>query len=140
VSAAEPTTPTWREPQPTELSLPFWEATREQKLLLQWCTGCEQPIFYPRAACPTCRGTTFDWREASGRGSVYAVTVEHRPEMSSWRQEAPFAVALIALEEGVRMISNVIGCAPDDVTVGMPVVLTWDPLSDGRNLPQFSPA
>jgi uncharacterized OB-fold protein len=138
---APPTpTPTRREPKPSELSLPFWEATRDRKLLLQWCTACEQPIFYPRAACPTCQGTTLEWREATGRGEVYAVTVEQRPTLSSWRQEQPFAVALITLEEGVRMISNVIGCPVDDVAVGMAVVVSWEPLSDGRNLPQFSPA
>jgi hypothetical protein len=71
---------------------------------------------------------------------VYAVTVEHRPQLSSRRAEEPFAVALIELEEGVRMLSNVVGCPPGDVTVGMEVAVTWEPLSDGRHLPQFSPA
>jgi hypothetical protein len=68
------------------------------------------------------------------------VTVEHRPQLSSRRAEEPFAVALIELEEGVRMLSNVVGCPPDDVAVGMEVAVTWEPMSDGRHLPQFSPA
>lgn len=128
------------EPTATEVTRPFWEATREQKLLLQWCTACDKPIFYPREFCPGCSATSLEWRQASGRGEVYAVTVEHRPQMSSLRREEPFAVVLVELEEGVRMMSNVVGCPPDDVKVGMPVVLAWEPLSDGRHLPQFTPS
>jgi hypothetical protein len=136
--AAQPQTR--MEPTPTELTEPFWDATRRHELLLQWCTDCEQPIFYPRERCPRCLGSSLEWRPASGRGEVYAVTVDQRPQLSSRRQEEPFAVALIDLEEGVRMMSNVIDCPPDDVAVGMAVVLAWEPLSDGRNLPQFKPA
>jgi hypothetical protein len=142
VTTSEPQAKTVQrfEPQPTDVTRPFWEATRDRTLLLQWCTACERPIFYPRVVCPACLGTSLEWRPATGRGSVYAVTVEHRPQLSSRRAEEPFAVALIALEEGVRMVSNVIGCPPDEVTVGMDVVVAWEPLSDGRHLPQFTPA
>jgi hypothetical protein len=132
--------PTRVEPTPTELTQPFWDATRDQRLLLQWCTGCEQPIFYPRERCPRCMTSSLEWRPASGRGEVYEVTVDHRPQLSSLRQEEPFAVVLVELEEGVRMMSNVVDCPPDEVKVGMPVTLTWEPLSDGRNLPQFRPS
>ncbi|HEX5587666.1 MAG TPA: OB-fold domain-containing protein [Acidimicrobiia bacterium] len=128
------------EPVQTDVSAPFWDATREQRLLLQWCTDCEQPIFYPRAACPACFGSRLEWRPASGNGEVYAVTVDHRPQITTRRTEEQFAVALIDLDEGVRMMSNVIGCPPEDVTVGMRVVVAWEPLSDGRHLPQFTPA
>jgi uncharacterized OB-fold protein len=128
------------EPQPTDVTLPFWDATRDQQLLLQWCTACNEPIFFPRAVCPSCLGTSLEWRPASGRGSVYAVTVDYRPQLTSRRADEPFAVVLVTLEEGVRMVSNVVGCAPEEVMVGMEVVVTWEPLSDGRHLPQFSPA
>jgi len=140
VTSSEPQAqPARFEPVATDVSQPFWDATREQRLLLQWCTDCEQPIFYPRAACPTCLGSSMEWRPASGRGEVYAVTVDHRPQITTRRTEEMFAVALITLEEGVRMMSNVVGCAPEDVTVGMKVSVTWEPLSDGRHLPQFAP-
>jgi uncharacterized OB-fold protein len=128
------------EPPVTETSQPFWDATREHRLLLQWCTACDSPIFFPREVCPGCLGSELEWRPASGRGRVYAVTVENLPERSTIATDAPFAVALVDLEEGVRIMSNVIGCAPDDVRVGMAVELTWEPLSDGRNLPQFEPS
>ena len=132
--------PTRFEPLQTDVSAPFWDATRDQRLLLQWCTDCEQPIFYPRAACPACFGSSLEWRPASGRGEVYAVTVDHRPQITTRRTEERFAVALIDLDEGVRMMSNVIGCPPEEVTVGMRVIVAWEPLSDGRHLPQFVPA
>jgi uncharacterized OB-fold protein len=132
--------PSRREPTATEVTQPFWEATRRQELVLQWCTACEKPIFYPRESCPACPKSRLEWRPASGRGEVYAVTVEHRPQLSTRRSEEPFAVALIDLEEGVRIMSNVVGCPPGDVEVGMPVVVAWEPLSDGRHLPQFTPS
>jgi uncharacterized OB-fold protein len=139
VSTAEQAKPRRIEPPITETTQPFWDATREHRYLLQWCTDCEKPIYYPREACPSCLGAALEWRPASGRGSVYAVTVEHKPQTSTIATEEPFAVALIDLEEGVRIMSNVVGCPPGEVTVDMAVGLTWEPLSDGRNLPQFEP-
>jgi uncharacterized protein len=136
---AQPERPRRFEPTPTDLTQTFWDATRDRELLLQWCTSCEQPIFYPRERCPRCLGNSLEWRPASGRGVVYAVTVDHRPQLSSRQQAEPFAVALVELEEGVRMMSNVVDCPPDDVEVDMAVVVAWEPLSDGRNLPQFRP-
>jgi hypothetical protein len=123
-------------------SEPFWEATREGRFLLQWCTACERAIFYPRAFCPHCPDALggLEWREASGRGTVYAAGVEHRPEAAgaAFSGGQPFCVALIELDERVRLLSNVVGCPPDEVRCGMAVVLTWEPLSDGRQLPLFS--
>ena len=135
-------TPTMRRMQPptTPLTEPFWEATRDGRYLVQWCLECDEPIFYPREFCPGCLGTQLEWRPASGAGTVYAVTVEHRPQDKANADFAPYAVALIDLEEGVRILSNVIGCEPDDVSVGMTVRVTWEPLEDGRQLPQFEPA
>jgi uncharacterized protein len=140
VSNPEQTQPQRMEPTPTPVTQPFWDGTRQQQLLLQWCTACEKPIFYPRESCPGCLGSSFEWRPASGRGEIYAVTVEHRPQMTSRRAEEPFAVVLVELEEGVRMMSNVVDCPADDVKVGMKVTVAWEPLSDGRHLPQFTPA
>lgn len=129
------------EPPVGDASAPFWEATRREELVLQWCTVCEEPIFYPREVCPRCLGTALAWRPASGDGEVYAVSVQHRPPVNLPAFEnGPYAVAVIELAEGVRLLSNVVGCPPGDVTVGMPVTVTWEPLSDGRNLPQFQPA
>ena len=126
------------EPPISSLTQAFWDATRDEQLLLQWCTSCEQPIFYPRHVCPRCLGGELEWRPASGRGAVYAVSVQYHGTVPAFAGN-PYAVALVELTEGVRLMSNVIGCDPEAVTVGMQVEVAWEPLSDGRNLPQFVP-
>jgi len=128
------------EPPVSELTEPFWDATRQRQFLLQWCTACQRPIFYPREICPRCFGNKLEWRPASGAGEVYAVSVQHQPAMPLPAfSDGPYAVALIELAEGVRVMSNVVGCPPEEVVVGMPVTLTWEPLTDGRHLPLFEP-
>ena len=114
------------EPPPSEVSQPFWDATRDRHLLIQWCTSCDEPVFYPREACPRCLGTDLVWREASGRGRVYTFTVDFRAP------DQPVTVALVELDEGIRMMSNIVNYT--ELEVGMPVSVSWEPLSDGRNL------
>jgi uncharacterized OB-fold protein len=140
--AAAVTAPTRFEPPVQPESGPFWEATRRGELLVQWCTACDRGIFYPRVFCPHCSGRGgLEWRRASGRGTVYSAVVEHRPESAgaafSWGK--PYCVALVDLDEGVRMLTNVVGCPPEDVQCGLAVSVTWEPLSDGRQLPLFEP-
>ena len=125
------------EPPVTPTTEAYWEATRNHKFLLQWCTRCNRAIYFPREVCPTCLGDALEWRASAGRGQVYSYTVEYRPQNPNL--EAPYTVALIELEEGVRMMTNVINCDPESVTVGMEVEVAWEPLSDGRNLPMFAP-
>jgi hypothetical protein len=85
--------------------------------------------------------SALEWRTASGRATVYAAVVEHRPEASgaAFSGGAPYCVALVDLEEGIRMMTNVVGCPPDEVHSGMAVGVRWEPLSDGRQLPLFGP-
>ena len=106
------------------------------------CRGASRataPIWYPRATCPICLVGELEWRPASGAGVVYAVGVHHLPGPGRDASDVPYTVALIDLAEGVRMMSNVVDCPPEPVTVGMDVTITWKPLSDGRHLPQFAP-
>jgi hypothetical protein len=138
------------EPPVGDESGPYWEATREGRLLVQWCTACDRGVFYPRAFCPYCpapgdaastgrRGDTLEWREASGRATVHAAVVEHRPEAAgaAFSGGEPYCIALIDLEEGVRIMTNIVGCPPGDVHIGMAVTVNWEPLSDGRQLALF---
>jgi uncharacterized OB-fold protein len=127
------------EPRPSDVSAPFWEATRQKRFILQWCGTCHTSIFFPRAVCPRCLGIAIEWRSASGRGTVYAATIEYRPQNPAMSALAPYVVALIDLEEGPRMLSNVVGCPPESVTVGLRVAVDWEPMSDGRHLPVFRP-
>jgi hypothetical protein len=114
--------------------------------LIQWCTACDEGVFYPRAFCPSCGtaaavGEGLEWRPASGRATVHSYTVEHNPAATgaTFSDGQAYVVALVDLQEGVRMLTNVVGCPPDDVKVGQEVTLIWEPLSDGRQLPQFTP-
>jgi uncharacterized OB-fold protein len=128
------------EPVGSPLTEPFWTATREHRLLLQWCLDCDRVVFYPREACPGCLGTDLDWRPAAGTGTVYAVSVQHRAGPGRDEADGPYAVALVDLPEGARLMTNVVGVAPETVTVGQAVRVHWHPLDDGRNLPFFTPA
>ena len=127
------------EPPVGDESQPFWDATRDEVLRLPWCTECEQAIFYPRAVCPRCLGSAIEWRDASGHGTVHAVTVESRPQNPGMAAMAPYAVALVDLDEGVRLLTNIVGVPASEVSVGQPVTVAWEPLQDGRNLPVFTP-
>jgi len=127
------------EPAESTPSRPYWEATREARLVLPWCASCEAFFWYPRVVCPTCLADTVEWRDAAGTGEVYAVSVMHKTGMGRDPADGPYAVAIIELDEGVRMLSNVIGVDPDEVTVGSPVRVVWHDLSDGRKLPMFEP-
>ena len=126
------------EPRPGDASGPYWDGTRDKRLVLQWCLDCEQPVHFPRVACPRCLGSRFDYREASGAATVHAVVVEHRPP-SPFDDDQPYVVAVVDLAEGARMVTNVVGCPPMDVQPGMAVRLTWEPMSDGRHFPLFEP-
>jgi uncharacterized protein len=128
------------EPPTSEHGAPFWDATREQRLVIPYSTATGQPFWYPREVAPDSLEAGVEWREASGDGVVYAVSVQHRTGPGRDPADGPYAVALVDLPEGVRVMSNVIGCDPESVTPGMAVRVAWHPLSDGRNLPMFTPA
>ena len=127
------------EPPASDESAPFWEATRRSELVLPWCRDCHRPFWYPRAICPRCLGDTVEWRGASGHGAVYAASVQHLPGPGRDAADGPYVVVLVDLEEGVRVMGNVMECAPDAVTIGLAVRASWQPLSDGRQLLQFVP-
>jgi uncharacterized OB-fold protein len=126
------------EPPPSEAAEPFWQATGDEQLVLPWCTACERAMWYPRPTCPLCLGTAIEWRPASGAGTVYALSLQHRPAHPKLADRVPYAVALVDLAEGVRMMSEVLPST--EVQVGDAVQVLWEPLSDGRNLPLFERA
>jgi uncharacterized OB-fold protein len=141
----EPTGPQRFQPTSTETTDAFWDATRDHTYLVQWCTACDEPIFYPREVCPRClRSDALTWRPSSGRGRVHAMSVQHRPAHPGMAGLVPYVVALVDLDAGhggrtVRVMSNITGVAVDDVHDGDAVHLVWEPLDDGRNLALFTP-
>lgn len=113
----------------------FFDALADGRFLLQHCPACERGVFYPRVQCPRCGCGDLEWREASGRGSVYATSVvRRRPE-----QGPPYNVALIDLAEGPRMMSRVEGVAPEAVRIGMAVAASVDRSGDAPRV-VFRPA
>jgi uncharacterized OB-fold protein len=126
-------------PEPSEISQPFWDASREQRLVLQRCPHCDRAIWYPRAMCPRCLSEELEWSEASGNGTVYAMSVHHRAPAAELADRVPYVVALVDLDEGVRLMTNVVGVEPAAVRVGQRVQATWEPLADGRHLLLFNP-
>ena len=121
-------------------SEPFWEGCREHRLLIQRCTSCGTFCFPPHRSCPKCRSEASDWVEASGRGNVYSwIVVNHPVPREVFAGEVPYVVALIDLDEGVRMASNIIGCDPHAVTAGMPVEVVFEQGQGGMVLPKFRP-
>jgi len=126
-------------PRPTAISAPFWEAARQGRLLLQYCSRCQKYIFYPRPYCIRCLGE-LEWREASGRGRVYSFTIVRRPATPAFADKVPYVHAIVELEEGVRMTANIVGCRPEEVRVDMPVRAVFEPAGDDISLVQFAPA
>ena len=127
-------------PRHSVATKPFWDGCREGVLRLPWCPACGRPHFFPRSLCPFCLGTGLEWRAASGRGRVWSHSTVR---LSFWGKafddSLPYVVAMVELEEGVRMLSNVVGCAPEEVRIGMPVAVTFDPVTPEVTLPRFRP-
>ena len=125
-------------PRPTPLSTPHWEGCRQGELRVQRCTRCEAFTFIPRPVCPHCFEMTLEWVTSSGRGTVYSHTTVHRPQRPEF--EVPYTVAIIELEEGWHMLTNLVDVAAEDVRVGMPVEVDFRQMSDEVTLPYFRPA
>lgn len=123
-------------PIPDADSAPYWHAANDGLLLLQWCIGCKKPRFYPRRYCPFCSSAACEWREASGRGTVYAYSVVHRPPLPIFAADTPYTVGLIVLEEGPRLYSTVDG-ARGQIAIGAPVDVYFDMVAEGVTLPRF---
>jgi hypothetical protein len=119
------------------VTLPFWQAAAEHRLVVQRCTGCGHLRLPPAPLCPECRSAGSDWKQVSGRGAVYTYTVVHRPIAAG--QPLPFIIAVIALEDagGVRIISNLVGARPEALEIGQPVELVWEDMSAELSIPRF---
>lgn len=118
---------------------PFWDAARENRLIIQKCSDCAQHIFYPRLACPHCFSANLTWIEASGRGTIYSYTVVENNSPSAFIADMPYVIAVIRLEEGVQMLSNIVQCDPAKLTCDLPVEVTFEKLDDEFVLPKFRP-
>lgn len=127
-------------PVPDPGTAPYWEGTRNHELRLPKCGDCGEVHFYPRTLCPHCGSANRTWITACGRGRVYSYTVVHRAPSPAFKPLVPYVVAVIALEEGPHLMSNVGGCRAEDVRIGMPVTVAWEDIDPAATLPYFVPA
>jgi uncharacterized OB-fold protein len=127
------------EPPVTELTQLFWDATRDKSYLVQRCSNCGRAVAFPRVSCPFCASTHLTWQPASGKGTLYSFTIDHKQANPIEGASGPYVVAMIDLEEGARVMSNLVNCPLEACKPGMSVSVTWEALSDGRNLPIFEP-
>jgi uncharacterized OB-fold protein len=125
-------------PAPTALSQPFWQAAREGRLALQRCDNCGAYRWTPQILCTRCQSEGYAWTEVSGRGEIYSFTVVHRAPTPGF--SIPYVVAVVALAEGPLMLTNIVGCEPDEIYIDMPVVVAFEPLSESIHAYRFRPA
>lgn len=127
-------------PVPDPDSAHFWAGCRSHRVLIQRCRSCGTYRFPAGPVCPSCRSREADWIEAPGRGTVFGwIVVRHPVPRSVYQEDVPYIVALVTLEEGVRMATNIIGCEPEAVTAGMEVELTFHDVTVDISLPKFRP-
>lgn len=127
-------------PEPSAISRPFWEGLKARELRLQRCEDCGEFVFYPRAACPNCMSERLEWQAVSGRGKVYTFTIVRRAMIPAFQAEVPYVFAIVELDEGPRLATNVIGCDPEAVRVDMPVKAAYDEITEEISLLKFEPA
>ncbi len=127
------------QPRPTPETEPYWQGCKEHKLLIQSCSDCGHVQFYPRCVCTKCVSKNLDWIEASGQATVISYTVMHRSVSKAYCVDGPQVLALVRLEEGPQMMSHVIDCNEDDLSMGMAVDVTFEDWGDEVSMPVFRP-
>lgn len=126
-------------PIPDPWSEEFWAGCKRHELLLQECNDCDKPRHYPRLTCPFCASPEYSWVKASGKSTLYSYVVVHPPTLPVFKNDVPYPVILVELEEGPRMVSNVTDCAIDDLVIGMDLELVFDDVTEDLTLPKFKP-
>ena len=127
-------------PRIDEMNRPYWEGAKRHELLLQKCQECGHYRYPPGETCPSCLSDKLEWVKISGRGSVYTWTVFHQAYHPAYKDDIPYAVVAVELEEGPRMITNLVNCGTEDIKMGMPVEVVFDDVTEEVSLPKFRPA
>ena len=136
--APPPVTP----PIPQPESDFYWEKCKEHELWLRHCKACNNAYFYPRDICPGCFSRDTDWIQSSGKATLHAFAIVHRAPVPAFRGKEPFVTAIVELEGGARMPTNIVDCEadPEHIKIGMALQVTFDDLDDKVSLPKFRPA
>ncbi len=127
-------------PERSAAALPFWEAANQDVLKIQRCLSCNTAQFYPRDLCHECWSKELEWVSCSGRATVYSYTICRFPPYPGFEDDLPLVIAIVELEEGVTMTTNILDCDPEQVGIGMPVEVVFDHVNEDTTLLKFKPA
>jgi uncharacterized OB-fold protein len=133
--------PQYTKPLPaiSSLNRPFWDALKQRELRLQKCAGCGKVWYPPSPLCPACWSREFTWERLSGRGRVNSWAVFHQSYFRGYDDELPYNVAEVELEEGPRLLTNLVGVKNDEIRAGMPVEIVFDDVNAEVTLAKFRP-
>ncbi|HVV29472.1 MAG TPA: Zn-ribbon domain-containing OB-fold protein [Mycobacteriales bacterium] len=118
---------------------PFWEGTQRSALLIRHCDACGRKHFYPRPFCPYCWSDQVHWEQANGTGTLYTYSIVYANDLPPFRDRLPYVAAIVALDEGPKMMSNLVECELSDVQVGMPLEVVFNRQTDEVTLPVWRP-
>src|SRR5262249_40343842 len=127
-------------PTPTPTTAPFWDGLKEGVVRLQRCRDCDQWVFYPRSRCSHCLSDALEWRDVSGRAKLYTYTIARQPTAPHFADQVPQHLAVVELEEGVRLTTTLVDVADDQIEIGMRLEPVFEPVSDEITLLRYRPA
>jgi hypothetical protein len=125
-------------PETQPWSVKFWEGTKQGKLLIQVCNDCKSKIFYPRKFCPECWSGNLGWMEASGKAKILSFSTAYGMVEPKFTDELPYTIAYVDLDEGIRMMTRIVECKPEEIKFDMPVEVVYHE-REGFFLPYFRP-
>ena len=117
----------------------YWDACKEHRLVLPKCRSCGEIYFFPNDFCPHCLSEDIEWIEASGKGKIHTYSIVERPPSPQFSEDVPYIVAIIELEEGPRMMSNVLEMSHEDIRIDMPVEIVFEDVTESVTIPKFRP-
>ena len=128
-------------PEPTPETQEFWDGTKAGELRLQRCNDCKHVYFPPRPFCEKCASRSVAWFKATGHGKLHSYVINHRPAFG-FENDAPYAIAVVMLDEGVKMMTNLVDVdqTPEALQLDMPLEVTFDAVNDKITLPKWRPA
>ena len=124
-------------PTPDAETKPFWDACKDGRFLLRHCNACGRDHYYPRPFCPTCWSDDVSWVPAAGRGTLYTYSVVHVNDLPPFPERVPYVAAIVELDEGPRVMTNIVDVPFDELQVGTPVTVEFTAISDDVTIPVF---
>ncbi|HEX3705867.1 MAG TPA: Zn-ribbon domain-containing OB-fold protein [Mycobacteriales bacterium] len=118
---------------------PFWQAAAEGRFLIRRCSDCGRAHHYPRPFCPFCWSANVPWQDASGRATLYTYSTVYLNDLPPFDEQLPYVAAVVDLEEGPRVMTRIVNATAEELSIGMPLEVTFQPLNDDIVAPYFRP-